>query len=269
LCAEKKSSAERLDKILSNGGFGSRKDVKKIIRKNLVSVNGEIVSSGEIHVDAEKDEICVDGKIFREKKNAYFMMNKVRGSVCSKKSDGCRSVFEFLSAEDNRKYPGGNLNCIGRLDADTEGLLILTSDGEMVHRITSPKNGIPKTYLVFLKREVSVSEKKIYAEKLAQGIHIEAEGREEGADCKPCEIEWCDKKMYHGASDETPCEVCRLTVTEGKFHEVKRIFKALKNEVAYLKRIRINGLFLDEKIPAGGYRPLTENEIKLLDGKND
>ncbi|MGN0728512.1 pseudouridine synthase [Treponema sp.] len=262
---------ERLDKILSNNGIGTRRDVKHLIRCGKVSVNGVAVFEPEFHADSFSDEICVEGKKLNVEPNAYFMMNKAGGAVCSTKSDRRRTVFEYLSPEDNRMYPGGRLSTVGRLDADTEGLLVITSDGSLIHRVTFPKYEVPKTYLVYLRDVVDDSKKISYEKKLASGIHIAAEGKDGEADCRPAVIEWKDKKLYYTKSGGTPSEVCCLTVTEGKFHEVKRIFKALENEVVYLKRIRINGLFLDETLPEGSYRRLTEDEIRLLDAeeKND
>lgn len=258
-------TTERLDKILSNNGVGTRRDVKRLIRSGKISVNGIIVNEPEIQVNGDCDRILVDGKILSVEKNAYFMMNKAGGAVCSTKSDRRKTVFEYISAEDNRKYSGGNLSTVGRLDADTEGLLVITSDGNLIHRVTFPKYEVPKTYLVYLRDSVDASEKLMYEKKLSAGVHIAAEGKDGEADCRPAAIEWKDKNHYHTKTGGNPFEVCWLTVTEGKFHEVKRIFKALGNEVVYLKRIRINRLFLDETLPEGSYRPLTKEEIRLLD----
>ncbi len=250
---------------MANSGFGSRKDVKILVKSEAVLVNGILVKSPDIHVDLENDKISVNGNLLFVEQNAYFMMNKASGAVCSTKSDRRKTVFEYISLEDNRKYLGGNLSTVGRLDADTEGLLVITSDGQLIHRVTFPKYEVPKTYLVYLKDSVSNSQKKQYEELLSKGIHIEAEGKDGEADCRPALIEWKDKNLYYTKANEHPLEVCCLTVTEGKFHEVKRIFKALGNEVVYLKRIRINNLYLDESLAEGCYRPLTNEEIKLLD----
>lgn len=258
-------NTQRLDKVLANSGFGTRKDVKRLIRHGDILVNGEPVSSPEMHVDIEHDTIVVEGNVLQVEKNAYFMMNKAGGAVCSTKSDRRKTVFEFLDDEDNRKYLGGYLSTVGRLDADTEGLLILTSDGNLIHRVTFPKYEVPKTYLVYLRDSVNDENRKYYEEELAKGVHIAADGKDGEADCRPAKIQWKNKTDYKDLEAKEGEDVCTLTVTEGKFHEVKRIFAALGNEVMYLKRLQMNRLFLDESLAPGQYRPLTDEEIKLLD----
>ncbi len=259
------TNSERLDKILANSGFGSRKDVKKLVRSGRVCINGEVVRESDCHLNVDTDTITVDGEVLAVESNGYFMMNKKAGAVCSTKSDRRQTVYDFLDEKDNRKYLGGNLSTVGRLDADTEGLLVITSDGMLIHRVTFPKYGVPKTYLVYLRDAVGEEQRRHYEQEVGRGIHIEADGKDGPADCLPAVIEWKDKKQYHIGSGENPADVCTLTVTEGKFHEVKRIFAALGNEVVYLKRLRMNNLYLDESLAPGEYRPLTREEISLLD----
>lgn len=259
--------SERLDKILANSGFGPRKEARRLIHSGSVEVNGSIVREPEFHVDAESDKILVEGTLLSAEVNAYFMMNKAFGAVCSSRSDRRKTVFDYLSPQDNRKYLGGTLSTVGRLDADTEGLLIITSDGALIHRITSPRHEVPKTYLVYLRDSVSSHLRATYEKKLSAGIHIAAEGKAAEADCKSAYIEWKDKNQYHTKEGEIPSEVCCLTVTEGKFHEVRRMFKALGNEVVYLRRIRIQRLKLDENLAEGQYRPLSKEELGLLDAE--
>lgn len=257
--------SERLDKILANCGFAPRREARRLIHSGSVEVNGSVVRSPEFHIDPEQDRVLVGGTFLSAEPHAYFMMNKAAGAVCSSKSDRHRTVFDYLSPQDNRSYLGGTLSTVGRLDADTEGLLIITSDGALIHRITVPKNEIPRTYLAYLRDSVDGRARAVYEKKLAAGIHIEAEGKNGAADCKSALIEWKDKNLYHTKENKIPPEVCCLTLTEGKFHEVKRMFKALGNEVVYLKRIRIQNLNLDESLAEGQYRPLTAEELKLLD----
>lgn len=246
--------SERLDKVLSTEGFGTRKEVKRIIRSGSVTVNGLAVTQESTHVNAYKDEIIVDGRKIETKRNYHFMMNKAAGYVCSTKSDSHKIVYELFSEEDYRRFVAtGALSMVGRLDADTEGLLILTTDGLLNHRLTSPKYNIPKKYQVTLKEKVDEKTQKSYTEKVASGIHIAAEGKAAEADCRPALLEW--------QSDD----VCFITVTEGMFHEVKRIFSALGNEVIHLKRVSVNGLSLDPNLKEGEYRQLTDEELKLLD----
>jgi 16S rRNA pseudouridine516 synthase len=245
---------ERLDKILSNNGFGSRKTVRRLIRDGAVSVNGETVLLPDAHVSVTLDRICVNGEEQHVIRHVYLMMNKAAGSVCSTKCGEHKTVFEALDEKYLGKYMGGTIAAVGRLDVDTEGLLVFTTDGALNHFLTAPKNRIPKTYLVRLRDALSPQEQAGYTERLKKGIHIEAEGSEPAADCLGAECEW-----------DSPAS-CRLTIYEGKYHEVKRMFLALGNEVVYLKRLRMNGLELDPALTPGQYRELTDGELELLAG---
>lgn len=252
---------ERLDKVLANNGFGTRKEVRHLIRSRVVSVNGEVVSDFDAHVNINSDEICVCGAPIAVKSNLYLIMNKPKGYVCSTKGGMHPIVYDLLSEECRGKFLGGEVSTIGRLDVDTEGLLIFTSDGDLNHRLTSPKWNVPKTYLVYLRDSVDEAAREDYTARLAAGVHIAADGKDGEADCKPAVNKWIP-------SSETPegfGAACTLTVTEGKFHEVKRLYAALGNEVVYLKRLSMNGLELDPSLAPGEYRELTEEELKKLD----
>lgn len=248
---------ERLDKVLVNNGFGSRKEVRHFIRSKIVCVNGELVTDPDAPVSLEKDEISINGQVISLKRNLYLMMNKAKDYVCSNRGGFHATVFELLKDDAHTKYLGGELHIVGRLDVDTEGLLILTTDGALTHRLTSPKWECPKKYLVHLRDKTDESEQKTYVEKLAAGVHIAPEGSEPEADCLPAQLEWYEE------------DKCAITVYEGKFHEVKRLFAALGNEVIYLKRLSINRLQLDESLAPGEYRELSAEEIKLLDVKEE
>lgn len=243
---------ERLDKILANCGFGTRREVKKIIRYEEVLINGVRVHNPEQHVDSENDEIRINGEVLTVEKHTYFMMNKKAGSVCSTKSDSHETVYEFLDEVDRQKRLGGSLSTVGRLDADTEGLLIFTTDGDLNHRLTFPKYEVEKTYLVHLRDSVDEEKKAEYIEKAKKGIHMPAAANDPECDAKPCVIEFIEDDR------------CTITVTEGRFHEVKRIFIALDNEVVYLKRLKMGTLVLDEGLAPGTYRPLTDGELESL-----
>jgi len=248
--AEKTS--ERLDKVLSNNGFGTRKDTRKLIRSGAVTVNGETERVPDVHVNIAVDKICVEGDEVQILRHVYLMMNKEAGCVCSTRSDRRKTIYDYLEPKYLGKFLGGTISSIGRLDADTEGLLLLTTDGALNHNLTSPKNKVPKVYLVTLAQSVDAEEQERYTKKLNTGIHIEAEGKEAAADCLPAEVNWLS---------ETECE---LTICEGKFHEVKRMFAALGNAVAHLKRLSMNGLTLDPSLPGGGYRELTQEELEMI-----
>lgn len=255
--------SERLDKIIANNTTLSRADARRAVRSGRVTVNGEVARKADAKVRAGSDRVAVDGEPLEPERNAYFMMNKAAGDVCSAVSDRRSTVYERLSPGDVRRYAGGVLSTAGRLDADAEGLLIITSDGDLIHKITSPKNEVPKTYLVRLRAPVGDGEAARYERALSSGVHIASEGKAPAADCRPCAIEWGGDMRYDSDAGAART-VCRLTVTEGKFHEVKRIFRALGNEVARLKRIRIGGLWLDGTLDAGAYRALGAEEIALL-----
>ncbi len=254
---------ERLDKILANSGFGSRKDVRHLIRSKVVSVNGQIVTDFDAHINVNEDQIAVNSVSLSIKENIYIMMNKAAGYVCSTRGGMHPTVYDLLGEECQKKYLGGDVNTIGRLDLDTEGLLIFTSDGDLNHRLTSPKWNIPKTYFVRLAERVSEKERSYYVSELAKGMHIPAEDKAEAADCLPAECSWGT------VSEDGSCNEAYLTVYEGKFHEVKRLFAALGNTVTYLKRVSINKLKLDESLAPGEYKELTDEEIKLLDVQED
>lgn len=255
---QKEFEMDRLDKILSNHGFGTRREVRFLVRSGAVTVNGTTAASESDHVDPAVDEIAVDGEILVIEKDRHIMMNKAAGYVCSTKEGEHETVFDLISPEDNHKYLGGYLGIVGRLDVDTEGLLILTTDGKLNHELTSPKHHVEKTYLVKLEKSVPEKERKIYGEKLSKGIHIQADGKDGEADCLPAKIQW------GGESGEEDDRTCRLTISEGKFHQVKRMFSALGNTVTYLKRISIGRLHLDESLAPGGYRDLAPEEIELM-----
>ena len=248
---------ERIDKILSHHGFGSRKDVKKLLRNEQITVNGKFVYDSGFQIDIEKDEVCVDGEKIRLQRDVYIMMNKCADVVCANKDGEHRTVFDLLDDSLRHKFLGGDLHCMGRLDIDTEGLLILTTDGKLTHRLLSPKTHAPKTYAVGLRDSLTEEEKQKYTEKFTNGFYIAPEGNEAGFEALPSEIQFV-------SGEKTDC---LLTIYEGKFHQVKRMFAQLGNEVVYLKRVKMGELELDPAIPLGGYRELTEEEIEKLSEK--
>lgn len=274
---------DRIDKILSHHGFGSRKDVKKLLRDELVSVNGKFVYDPGFQIDISKDEVVVDGEKIRLQHDVYIMMNKCQDVVCANKDGEHRTVFDLLDESLRHKFLGGDLHCMGRLDIDTEGLLILTTDGQLTHRLLAPKTHAPKTYAVGLRDSLTEEEKAKYTEKFSKGFWIDREGSENGFDAEPAEIQFTMSneennksaaRMRQKANETANRESessrqdvvidCLLTIYEGKFHQVKRMFAQLGNEVVYLKRVKMGQLELDPAIPLGGYRELTEEEIELL-----
>ena len=277
---------DRIDKILAHHGFGSRKDVKKLLRDELVSVNGKFVYDPGFQIDISKDEVIVDGEKIRLQHDVYIMMNKCQDVVCANKDGEHRTVFDLLDDSLRHKFLGGELHCMGRLDIDTEGLLILTTDGQLTHRLLAPKTHAPKTYAVGLRDSLTEEEKAKYTEKFSKGFWIDREGNENGFDAQPSEIEFLVRSSKGEVSPSAPMPSaftptpsagtprnapnidCLLTIYEGKFHQVKRMFAQLGNEVVYLKRVKMGNLELDPSLPLGGYRELTEEEIQELSEKN-
>lgn len=243
---------ERLDKILSKHGFGTRKDVKKLLHSGVVCVNGAVCTEADFHVDVDADVIAVDGETLFIKQNVYLMMNKNTDVVCATKDGLHATVFDCLSDEYKHTFLGGDLHIVGRLDIDTEGLLLLTTDGTLTHRLTSPKTHISKTYLVTLAEPVAAADKARYTDAIRSGIEIPPEGDEKGFVSLPAEVAWL--------SDSE----CSLVIYEGKYHQVKRMFAALGNRVVALRRTAMGGLKLDESLGSGAYRELTAAELELL-----
>ena len=285
---------DRIDKILSHHGFGSRKDVKKLLRDKRVTVNGKFVYDSGFQLAIEKDVVCVDDEEIKLQHDVYIMMNKCQNVVCANKDGEHQTVFDLLDESLRHKFLGGDLHCMGRLDIDTEGLLILTTDGKLTHRLLSPKTHAPKTYAVGLRDSLTEEEKQKYSEKFLKGFWIDREGNEDGFDAQPSEIQFTvrneELEIRNEGGTATPSGVpafanahslaatsdfhalpqgkrhidCLLTIYEGKFHQVKRMFAQLGNEVIYLKRVKMGQLELDPAIPLGGYRELSQDEIELL-----
>ena len=232
-------SFERIDKILSHEGFGTRKEIKRLLRSGAVMVNGERITDASAKISAGTDEITVCGKPVAVRPHVYLMMNKSSGAVCAHKDGLHRTVFDFLDERCRTGRLLNELHLVGRLDLNTEGLLLFTTDGKLTHRITSPKSDIPKTYFVRLCNAESEERQRDITARFAQGIRIPAEDNDGEADCA-------------------------LTISEGRYHQVKRMFKAGGNAVSYLKRTAVAALVLDETLLPGEYRELTAEEIQSL-----
>ncbi|RUM90940.1 MAG: 16S rRNA pseudouridine(516) synthase [Thermovibrio sp.] len=230
----------RLDRLLSLSGFGSRSEVKRLIKKGRVEVNGEIVKEPSFQVNPEVDEVTVNGEPVAYEENYYLILNKPAGYITSTK-DRELTVMELVSdiPKFERLFP------VGRLDKDAEGLLFITSDGELAHRLTHPKWKVPKTYYVVVEGEVGEEE----LEPLRKGIQLK------DFKTKPAEVEIL-------SSGEESSEL-KITIKEGKYHQVKRMFSAIGHPVKYLKRTRFGNLELGE-LPVGEYRHLTEEELQKL-----
>ena len=266
---------ERLDKILAHHGFGTRKDVKRLCHQSAVTVNGKVVTDPGVKIDIDNDILQIDGEEIKLQRDLYIMLNKCKDVVCASKDGEHQTVFDLLDEGLRHKFLGGDLHCMGRLDIDTEGLLILTTDGKLTHRLLAPKTHVPKTYAVGLRDQLTEGQKKEYIEKFSKGFWIDREQNEEGFDCQSGELIFIDesgesrieKSLLSAATKNSSGTVdCFLTIYEGKFHQVKRMFAQMGNEVVYLKRVKMGDLMLDNKIELGSYRELWEEEIELLAG---
>lgn len=236
---------ERIDKILSNLGYGTRKDLKKIVKNGMVQVNGITIKDSAMKVDPEKDKIVINGEEIFYREFIYLMMNKPAGVISATFDNKDETVIDLLEVEHQVFEPFP----VGRLDKDTVGLLLLTNDGDLNHRLISPKWKVDKVY--FAKIDQKVTEEDI--EKFKHGITLD-----DGYTCKEAILE------IQKASEEGSEIV--LTIQEGKFHQVKRMFEAVGKKVTYLKRIEFGTLPLDEDLEEGEYRELTEEEIAILKG---
>lgn len=231
----------RLDKFLCEMEIGTRSQVKDMVKKGMVSVNGEVVKKADYKFDETAATVSVNGKELSYQKYYYYMLNKPQGVVSATTDNHDKTVLNIL-----KDAPGKDLFPVGRLDKDTEGLLLITNDGELSHNLLSPKKHVDKTYLVETKE--NITEEMVL--QLREGVDIGEEKLTLPAKVNVLE----DKKL-------------ELTIMEGKFHQVKRMLKAVDNEVIYLKRLSMGSLRLDEKLALGEYRCLTEEEILELKRK--
>lgn len=228
----------RLDKYISNATDLSRTDVKKLIKSGLVSIDDELATSGSQKVTDEQD-IAIEGSTIQLMATRYFMMNKPAGVVSATKDHTNPTALDLIYEHRNDQ-----LQIAGRLDIDTTGLLLITDDGQWNHIVTSPRTDCKKVYLVELENPVG----KDYQRKLETGIALEGEKRR----CLPASMEVIDD--HH----------IRLCISEGKYHQVKRMMTSLGNHVVSLHRLQIGGIELDSNLEPGDYRPLTEEEIASI-----
>ncbi len=244
---------ERLDKILAHEGFGSRKDIRKILRKYEVLVNGERIYDPSFGIDTENDTITIDGDEVDLHEHIYLMMNKPQHTISSNKDGEHQTVFDLLDDSFKTPYLQDKLHLIGRLDMDTEGMLLFTTDGELTHRLISPKSHVSKTYLCKLEHEETEAHQKEIEELFNKGIEVGPDDNEPGFICEPAFIKWIDSSTAH------------LTIYEGKYHQVKRMFIAVDNKIAFLKRISMGQLSLDESLEPGEYKYLTDEDLEKLE----
>ena len=240
----------RLDKYLADMGCGTRSQVKREIAGGSVMVNGVPARRPEDKIDTEKDSVVFRGSPLGYTEYEYFMLNKPAGVVSATEDKREKTVIDLLSRDGSEQgMPAarrGDLFPVGRLDKDTEGLLLITNDGELAHRLLSPKKHVDKVYYAQIRGRVTDEDREAFARGLDIGDDRPA---------LPAELEILDA----GETSEI-----RVTLREGRFHQVKRMFRAVGKEVVYLKRLSMGSLALDESLAPGEYRRLTEEEVKKL-----
>jgi len=232
----------RLDKLLANMGYGSRKEVKQLLKQKAVTVDGAYVKDAALHVDPEQQHVSVYGERVVYTEFVYFMMNKPPGVISATEDLRDNTVIDLLEPldQDFQLFP------VGRLDKDTEGLLLLTNDGTLAHNLLSPKKHVPKVYYAQIEGVVTEED----AEKFAHGVELD-----DGYMTKP------GKLVILKSAPQSEIE---LMIQEGKFHQVKRMFEAVGKRVTYLKRISMGNLKLDDRLALGEYRELTVEELDCL-----
>ncbi|GIO28813.1 pseudouridine synthase [Ornithinibacillus bavariensis] len=229
----------RLDKLLANMGFGSRKDVKQLIKSKRVLVNDQVVKDSGLNINPIHDTVLLDGEKVEYKPYIYLMMNKPPGVISATEDKFDQTVIDLLPS----KYKHYNPFPVGRLDKDTEGLLLLTNDGQLAHQLLSPKKEVIKTYYAKILGRVTKED----VAKFSKGVQLE-----DGYQTKPAVL-----NVLSGG-DISEIEV---SITEGKFHQVKRMFEAIDKKVMYLKRLSMGDLVLDKTLALGEYRELNAEEL--------
>lgn len=234
---------ERLDKVISNQTNYTRSEVKKLIKAKKIKVNDIIINKPEIKIDIQKDKINIENKIITIKKNIYIVLNKPKGYISATEDRKMPTVLDIVSKD----YSNRSLFPVGRLDKETTGLMILTDDGEFAHKIVSPKNHAEKIYIATI--DIPITEEMI-------------KGFESG-------VKLIDTECKKSKLEKIGVNIAKVTLTEGKYHQIKRMFGCYKAKVIELQRIQIGNFKLPDDLKLGEYRELTENELNMLQGKNN
>ena len=235
----------RLDKFLVESGLGSRSQVKQLLKKGQVWVNGAAVTSAKIQIDERSDQIVVDGQTLVYEKFVYYLLNKPKGVISATEDDRHKTVLDLLddAARQKEVFP------VGRLDVDTHGLLLLTNNGQLSHAMLSPKRHVAKVY----QAQVAGLMDQADVERFAQGIELK------DFTCQPAQLEILER------DEGAKTSLVRITLSEGKFHQVKRMVLACGKEVIDLQRLSMGPLQLDPSLELGQWRRLTEEEMQSLE----
>mgnify|MGYP002648432742 FL=1 len=227
----------RLDKFLANMGVGTRSEVKQLLKKGSVKVNQNIVKLPKLHVNPNSDEIMVNDEVVSYIDKVYIMLNKPKGYISATEDEVHPTIIDLIP-----EYAHLNIFPVGRLDKDTEGLLLVTNDGQFNHEVMNPNKHVSKTYEVYSKHPIT----QFDIDKFKSGIEL-SDGK-----LKPAILKKVDNYVSH------------VTIYEGKYHQVKRMFHSIENEVLELKRIKIAELELDHNLDLGSYRLLTQLDFDNL-----
>lgn len=234
----------RIDKYLADMGIGTRSIVKGFIKKGRVSINDEIIKNSDMKIVVGQDKISFDGNLLSYIYKEYYMLHKPSGVISATTDSKDKTVIDLIKSKQRK-----DLFPVGRLDKDTEGLLLITNDGELAHKLLSPRKKVGKLY--YAKLDGWIQEDAI--EVFKKGIQLEDN------------FITLPAKLTILSSNELESEI-EITIYEGKFHQVKRMFEAVGRNVTYLKRLSMGSLVLDPSLEVGEYRPLTEEELSLLNG---
>lgn len=235
----------RLDKYLADAGIGTRSQIKSYIKKGLVQVNQETILRAETKIDTNLDKICFNGQSIQISDYEYYLLNKPSGYVSATRDNTAPTVLDLIHSNRKDLFP------VGRLDKDTEGLLLITNDGTLSHKLLSPKRHVNKTYYAEVMGIMTQQD----AEAFENGLEI---GDEDLQTALPAILEISEVDEINTISKVF------ITITEGKYHQVKRMVHACGKEVTYLKRVSFGTLNLPEDLALGSYRPLTEDELQVL-----
>lgn len=247
----------RLDRYLADAGQGTRSRVKQLVRKGSVTINGAVVKQADCKVNTDSDCVAVDGRILTFSEYQYFMLHKPAGVVSATTDGRNKTVLELIEEEKRR-----DLFPVGRLDKDTEGLLIITNDGKLANQLLAPGRHVDKLYYAEVAGEVT---EETIADFRA-GLDIGDEALTAPARLR---LLSCDREKRSGMADTVPVSRIEIVITEGRYHQIKRMFQAVGMEVLYLKRLSMGPITLDRSLACGAYRALSKQEIDLLKGVHE
>ncbi len=230
----------RLDKLMSINGYGSRKQVKRLVQQKKVIIDSQVILNEGYNVEPAIQQVLIAGKELKEPAHVYYMLNKPNGAVSAVRDTAFQTVVDLIKQKDQ----AAGLFPVGRLDRDTEGLQLLTNNGQLAHQLLQPQKKVTKCYEAIVNEIVTEEDQK----KFSEGIIFEG-----GFVCKPAKL--IIKGYQEGNS------IIEVSITEGQLHQVKKMFLAVGKKVVYLKRISMGPLFLDKKLSIGEYRPLTYTEL--------